>query len=718
MTFALAAGAVARPVDRQRAQRWVEEHFFAPAVCVSPVDWDELYVFVPEQGRGFVIVPADDCVRPVLGYSYNNYFLVEGMPAHVAAWIDGYRQEIAMLRKAGVMPSAEVQEMWRQPKRVVADTVGPLMATTWSQAPWYNAMCPYSYTDSANAVTGCVATAQAQVMKYWNHPVKGHGSHSYVSGNFGPLSVDFDTAYQWSLMPNHLWWESSEAEIHAVAQLMFHVGVSDEMKYGLNGSSTSLVDYSVIDYNVPSSERSLREHFGYNPMLDGYYKEFFTDEMWVKMIRNEITHRRPVLYAGNDELGGHAFVLDGYDTLGMFHINWGWGGYEDGYFYLVSLSPEAGGIGSNATNSFNMYNRAILNVRPCYNDDSLATIALVTSDSSQGIVVGSGTYLPYEDTVEIRVVPAEGYRFDGWSSGYMNPAFTFVPNGDMEDTALFVPVGTDTVTYCTDDYYSQWRSEHGEVTEWGIRVPPSLRKPLRSLAAVQLFVNMPGYYTMNVYCGESISTATRVLTLQPDLTDVSGWVTITLDEPLFVPDGQPVWITFKFTTATGSPAASSYYTAVSDGCWCKMAGGWQPLDQAGVYHTWLIRALFAERPCRVAVKNAGHCELNALHGAGDYPLGDTVTVSVSDPHFAYWEGIDVTDSLLAFVVTGDTTFRAYCNEVGLPDIEESVVPDGPVSLYDMTGRLVGTRQDDVRRLPAGVYLLRIGTTYLKKIVIL
>lgn len=708
---------VARPVSEQRARQLVERHFFAPAVCVSPTEWSELYVFVPASGKGFVVVSADDCARPVLAYSYSAIFPVDGMPAHVADWIDGYRRELADLVKLGATPAPAVQALWQNPKAGGQQPVEPLMTTTWNQSPWYNAMCPFFIADSSRAVTGCVATAQAQVMKYWNHPVQGHGFHSYISDNFGLLSVQYDTAYQWDLMPDHLDWSSSAEEIHAVAQLMFHVGVSVEMNYGVGSSGAYTHSYSIYGYNLPSTERSLREHFGYNPMLENRFKQYYTDEVWDNMLRNEIVHRRPVLYSGRDESGGHAFVLDGYDSLGMFHVNWGWGGAYDGYYTTDSLSPGAGGIGGNATYTFNMDNSALFGIHPCYNNDSLASINLTVADSSQGIVLGNGTYVPYVDTVTVRVQSAEGYRFAGWASGNTNPVFTFVPNGDLTDTALFTSTGGDTVSFCDDDCVHRWRDDYGSTTEWGIRVAPALRHSLRSLTAVQLYVYEPGYYTMCVYCGESIRPETRVVNMQPDLTEAFGWTTIELDEPLYVPDDQPLWITFRFTTATGYPATSSHYTAASDGCWYKLPDGWRPIDETGVYQTWMIRALFAPRPCRVSIENAGHCELDSFSGAGDYAFGSTATVSCSDPYFTHWEGIGNSSSSITFTVTGDTTFYAYCFDVGIDEVEPDDL-DQPVSVYDMMGRCVATRRDDVRRLPSGVYLLRRGNRTVEKIVVL
>ena len=715
LLFVLVVTAVARPVDVQRARQLVEEHFFAPALCVSPAEWTELYVFVPTQGNGFVIVSADDCARPVLAYSYSSAFPVDNMPAHVAAWIDGYRHELADLRKAGATPSAAVQRLWQQPKSGVLPVVEPLMTTIWNQAPLYNAMCPYSVTDSAHAVTGCVATAQAQVMKYWNHPAKGHGRHFYVSYNFGGLAVDFDTLYQWDSMPDALGWGSSATQIHAVAQLMYHVGVAIEMGYGVNSSGAYIMAYG--SYNMPSSERSLREHFRYSPTLYAAWKQSYNDADWDSLIRNDLVHGRPVLYAGHDSAGGHAFVLDGCDSIGMFHVNWGWGGWYDGYYTTDSLSPGAGGIGGNATYTFNMNNAALFGIQPSYGNDTVAVVNVVSADSTMGTVSGSGSYAAYEDTLFVKATANPGYRFAGWKSGNTANPLNFVINGDFTDTALFVPLGRDTLAYCGNHYSTGWRDDYSTVTEWGIRIPATLRNELRSLAAVQLFVPTGGYYTLSVYYGENIHDDNRIYQHQYDLTDVLGWTELVLDSALVLLGDEPLWITFSFTAVSVFPAASSYYTGVSDGSWYRLPQGWVPFDGQGIYMSWMIRAILSERPCRVAVENAGYCELDSFHGAGDYPLGSTVTVSVSDPQFSYWEGIGVTDTAITFTVTGDTTFRAYCQEVGIDEVEEDDIAL-PVKVYDMMGRLVATRNDDVRRLPTGVYLLRRGLNTIKKIVVL
>ena len=734
--LAVSAAVLARPVDRQRAQQWVETHFFAPAVCLSPAEWDEIYVFAPVDGQGFVVMSADDCTRPLLGYSMSAQWpaATDRMPVHVTSWIDGYRREIAELRKAGAIPAAAVQAQWAQPKSGNLAGVEPLMTTTWNQSPRYNAMCPYSAADSARAVTGCVATAQAQIMKYWNHPAKGHGRHFYDHELFGTLGAVFDTLYQWDSMPDALGWGSTDAEIHAVAQLMYHVGVSVEMNYGVHSSGAHVIAYGM--YNMPSSERSLRDHFRYSPMLYSVAKQNYMDSDWDSLMRNEIVHGRPVLYSGRDASGGHAFVLDGYDSLGMFHVNWGWGGWYDGYYTTDSLSPGAGGIGGNATYTFNQDNAAVIGIRPSYGNDTIAEVNVVSIDTTMGTVIGSGTYIPYVDTLFAKASGAEGYRFAGWKSGNVTNPLRFVLNGDFSDTALFVPVGRDTLAYCNDRYYTAWRDDYSNVTEWGIRVPASRRNPLRALTSVQLFVAVEGYYTMTVYYGDSICPETRIYGQLFNLTDGYGWTNLELDSALALVGDKDLWITFRFTTGVAFPAASSYYTGVSDGTWYRLPEGWVPFDEHGVYQTWMIRAVFSERPCRVTLLSDGYVDASCLIGGGDFAVGQSAVVSVDSSAscmapFDYWElgGERHNQPSLSFVVTQDTVVTAHGHCIGIGTVEpeplsvqvtgRTIAVEGveTARLYAVDGRLLATG----RRFTApaaGIYLLKVGEGVIRKIVIL
>ena len=222
------------------------------------------YIFAGSDGKGFVIVSADDCVLPILGYSTSGTFVTEGMPSNVKGWLDDYERQILHYRSLG---PGRLQSVRDEGCRVWMDllegsyddppqntAVSPLLSTTWNQTQYYNNLCPYNSYLGERTVTGCVATAMAQVMKYWNHPATGHGSHSYAHSYYGTLSANFGTTtYAWTSMPAQLTSSSTTAQRTAVATLMYHVGVAMEMNYDVaaNGGSGALA-YSTA---TPSSRR-------------------------------------------------------------------------------------------------------------------------------------------------------------------------------------------------------------------------------------------------------------------------------------------------------------------------------------------------------------------------------------------------------------------------------------------------------------------------------
>ncbi|PLX12118.1 MAG: hypothetical protein C0594_02825, partial [Marinilabiliales bacterium] len=183
-----------------------------------------------------------------------------------------------------------------------------------ASAPWY----AYGHT-----FAGCVATATAMIMKYYEFPTQGTGSHSYDGGAYGILSANFGTAtYDWSQMPDN----TATAE---TAELIYHVGVSVEMEYGPTGSLASSYD----------AVTALKTYFNYQSSAQFVVKSNYTDTDWKALIKNELDNQRPTLYRGTGDDGGHAFVCDGYDDQDYFHFNWGWGGSDNGYFLLTSLTP-------------------------------------------------------------------------------------------------------------------------------------------------------------------------------------------------------------------------------------------------------------------------------------------------------------------------------------------------------------------------------------------
>jgi len=224
------------------------------------------------------------------------------------------------------------------------------MTTTWSQSPYYNALCP------GGSVSGCVATAMAQIMKYWNYPAQGSGFHSYNHPNYGTLSANFGgTTYQWSSMPN-----SVNSSNNAVATLMYHCGVSVDMNYSPNLSGAYVVSSASPVQHC--SEYAFKTYFGYESSLQGVERRHYSTSQWVQLLKAELNASRPVLYAGFGTGGGHAFVCDGFNG-DYFHMNWGWGGLYDGYFLVDALNPDGTGTGGG-TGGYNSGQQAVIGVKP------------------------------------------------------------------------------------------------------------------------------------------------------------------------------------------------------------------------------------------------------------------------------------------------------------------------------------------------------------------
>ena len=308
--------------------------------------YSEFFIFNNTAGKGYVIMAADDCVTPILGYSYENNFDDGELPPNFKAWLDGYAEQIRAAVAIKAQATAEIRSDWeclRQSKPLPIKSekaVSPLVQTKWNQAPYYNAQCPYDDNANVRTVTGCVATAMAQIMKYWSYPMHGLGNHSYVPSShpeYGTLYVDFSAVnYQWSNMPNSVTSDNS-----AVATLMYHCGVSVDMMYGIPtapdyGSAAYIIDYGS---GRACAEIAFKTYFDYKSTLHGVKKNDYSDSQWIALLKTELDNARPMLYGGFSSSGGHAFVCDGYDNNNYFHFNWGWGGTYNDYFYINSLNP-------------------------------------------------------------------------------------------------------------------------------------------------------------------------------------------------------------------------------------------------------------------------------------------------------------------------------------------------------------------------------------------
>ena len=335
---------------------------------------NHFYIFNNVNGPGFVLVSGDDCAIPVLGYSGTSNCKGGELPDNILSWFGFYDGTIGTAVLNGEVATAEIAGQWNdlragslpEPQSVTA--VSPLLSTTWDQNAPYNNLCPG--TGSNKAVVGCVATAMAQMMKFYNWPTTGTGSHSYVCNdgtyNYGTLSVNFGaTTYDWANMINSYPNANSgtAAQRNAVATLMYHCGVAVEMVYTPNGSGAWTVGTSYPYY--PSAETALKDYFNYSPSLFGAWKQYYTDAQWISMLKNDLDQQHPVIYGGSDQNGesGHCFVCDGYDNTNNFHFNWGWSGWYDGYYALSSLIPGTGGTGAG-NGDFSYYQEAIFGAVP------------------------------------------------------------------------------------------------------------------------------------------------------------------------------------------------------------------------------------------------------------------------------------------------------------------------------------------------------------------
>ena len=646
MSVLLTAMAMARPVDPVTARRVASVFLQAQGMrntealvdVTASTPFTAFYVFAAPDG-GFALVSADDCALPLLGYSATSRFECKDMPSHVRGWLDGLEAEVKACAEGEA--GSVVQSQWQQlksgqmPPAPLLTAVSPLLTTQWNQSPYYNDLCPFDYSSYARSVTGCVATATAQVMKYWNHPATGYGSHSYDHSSYGTLSADFgSTTYSWSNMPNSLSGSSSSAQVNAVATLMYHVGVADEMNYSPSASGAQ--NYQYYGTVSASSQNSLVSYFKYRPDMAPISREDYSNSDYCTLLRNELDQNRPILYSGSNIAAGHSFVLDGYNTSGDFHINWGWGGYLDGYFVIGSLNPGVGGIGGNSSGTYNVDNVALLGIRPNQNWSTTATTSVTVTSTGNGSAYGSGTYT-FGDTVTLSATANAGYRFDGWSDGSkFNPRQFVATGGSYTFTANFVSVTADTLTYCPGNHnISRYGDPSGNAV-WGVKIPASVLPTGTPLAGVKLYVAEAGTYNLTVYVGSNHSTVAATASVTYYSNDVRQWQTIVLDTP--VSTLEDLWIVFRCSDAQ-YPATYTYGSGY-DGAFLWMDEMYQNGNAWGI--SAMIKGIFsgtavipvpsvtAVGPMQVGVSTNATFSATATAGASitwSFPDGTPATAS-------------------------------------------------------------------------------------------
>ena len=315
----------------------------------APESSDNLF-YVFSDDRSFVIAGADEKLPALIAYGNSSAFSADSIPDNLRYWLDDYKVKMSAALAKGVTLTS--------PTAMGTPVVKPLVTAKWAQEEPFNNDCN---DIGQSLVTGCVATAMAQIMYYHKWPMQGTGSHSYsYKLNFGgdigvktiTPSVDFSShTYNWSNMQDaygvYVDEESgytqnasyTDTQAADVACLLHDCGVSVDMIYtsGSSSASSAKVPYALTTY------------FGYDCGMSYLQKVLFSDEEWAQMIRTELDARRPVLYSGqtlNNE--GHAFICDGYDNAGYYHMNWGWQGMANGYYLIVgtdALNPDVSSTG-------------------------------------------------------------------------------------------------------------------------------------------------------------------------------------------------------------------------------------------------------------------------------------------------------------------------------------------------------------------------------------
>ena len=358
--FAVISSLMAGPVDQQKAQKLgakflsttalnqknadIQLELVSAAIHRSGIDY---YAFNVKSGEGFVIIAGDDRVKPILAYSTTGQYDPQNVSEGFQFTLDGFREEIQYVRDHNLAATPDIVAEWKsvsetgslnrgRETRVVIDQ---LCQSLWNQNYPWNSQCPEDPEGNGGHVyAGCVATAMGQVMKFWDWPATGTGSHTYNPSGYAQQSANFgETEYHFELMPLTLDSTSTEEEIFHVAQLLHHLGISVDMQYSGSGSGA----YGFV---VPSA---LRSYFRYN--CDEHETNYggiipgwgYTNEEWAQMLKDGgLDEHLPLFYTGSDDsgAGGHAFVCDGYDENDYFHFNWGWSGRDDAWCPIGALN--------------------------------------------------------------------------------------------------------------------------------------------------------------------------------------------------------------------------------------------------------------------------------------------------------------------------------------------------------------------------------------------
>lgn len=432
--------------------------------------------------KGFLLVSADDLAVPTLGYSDTQEFDADNIPDGLQYWLDTYAQEINWARNHSEQTSRRLS---RADDR---EPISPLLTTKWNQDAPYNDLCPM--VQGRRSVTGCVATAMAQVLNYYKYPAKGEGTVKYKidvtrdeTGNIiSGTDWEFDfgnTAFDWNEMLDTYDSKATDAQKKAVATLMSACGASVEMNYSPQESGAQSA----------YAPQALINHFGYSNSTYVAMRENYDLEKWEELVYNQLSANGPLLYSGISATGGHAFVCDGYNGDGYFHFNWGWGGMSDGYFRLTALDPSSQGIGGSSS-GYNFQQTLVCDMKPSKGGDRYYTLSLLDA------------YKIYETSSKIGSKISWGDGIANYSSytftGFVNLAYEPLNGGSITYSN---PISVELPPLNVDgsiSYYDKLQSNIPILSKGDYKVYPVYAKGSTNWNPVMCPIFGSTYYTAKV----------------------------------------------------------------------------------------------------------------------------------------------------------------------------------------------------------------------------
>ena len=624
MTVIMTAGEVTPQQALQQAQKFLQQTPSGMKRSQAEVPQlkmagrvSGLYVFNAEQNQGYVIVSNDDRTAPILGYSETGTLDPDNMPCNMRAWLQGYADEIAWLNEHNIQPTASQNP--RRTASAVKAPIAPLVKTHWDQGSPYNDNCP-EYESDNKAVTGCVATAMAQVMKY----------HEYanMTGDIPGYDTDFQgssciavstltaTSFDWGNMLNDYTNSATDTQKSAVAKLMQYCGASVKMHYG-----------SVSSSNTTEVVTALKTYFGYNSTAQMAVRSLYTYNEWIELIYNELKQNRPVVYGGQSSGGGHEFVCDGYQGEDYFHINWGWGGMSDNYFKLSALDSDHQGIGgSSSTDGYHYGQDAVVGVQKPSDEGTVLNISTHLLDLSVTAISGpTSATAGQEVTYTLTVANNASLDYSGdiylgikygdsepYSYGLLSGDLFNIPAGGSKDCAIkttFESAGTYKLVFF-------WPNDQGSYSTYGdvlTTVTVSSGKPRTSDLDLTTTIKQIETRSDNNFYG---TTLKGVLTVSNPSTDydfegyyewmVDGVAMVFDSKHTYIPAGGSIDVPFE---ASGRTINTNYPLQV---CYLRNSD----------WTDWNVLATLTCKPAIVTIDASG--SKTVLQPTNSYTVPDNV----------------------------------------------------------------------------------------------